>query len=461
MQNVNPVDVEQNSRLAEIERILREAQSWHHCLEESITDACVVYDIRGNVVRVNSQFERTFGWTTAEIRGRRIPYVPENQQQIARDAVERVLEGERLSLITTRCAKSGKLLHVSITGARYYDSDGNVAGITVLIRQVAPAHASVPVTAVEPRNSTDIWREIFSKHCEGIAVLDYRLDTIEMNGALADMLDCSPASLEHPGAWRNLPIFAGFRPGGILEQSIRNQGVLSHHEVEYQKNDGHRSYFSLSGTSMGTRPDGSRAVAVFVSDITDRKKSEDLAQQSNERLRASCSSLEEKLRKTEEDLLVTQANLDRAQYTAKKSRHSLKLIVQKFQEHKQDRRNEITRNLERTVFPLLEHLRTLTSSGAGSHLLETLCFTIQQITSDFGMEPSPQLDRLTPREIQICQMIQEGKTSREISLILGLAAETVVAHRKNIRKKFGIKNKKQNLARFIHDNADTSLRLKT
>lgn len=49
-------------------------------------------------------------------------------------------------------------------------------------------------------------------------------------------------------------------------------------------------------------------------------------------------------------------------------------------------------------------------------------------------------DPLTPRERQIIKLIAEGKTSKEIAVLLFISIHTVNNHRKNIKKKLNIYN---------------------
>jgi DNA-binding CsgD family transcriptional regulator len=44
---------------------------------------------------------------------------------------------------------------------------------------------------------------------------------------------------------------------------------------------------------------------------------------------------------------------------------------------------------------------------------------------------------LTPRELQVLTLVAEGRTSREIALILRVAPRTVETHREHIRRKLG------------------------
>jgi DNA-binding CsgD family transcriptional regulator len=56
---------------------------------------------------------------------------------------------------------------------------------------------------------------------------------------------------------------------------------------------------------------------------------------------------------------------------------------------------------------------------------------------------------LSPRELEICVMIRGGLTSKEISRLLNITAQTVDKHRQNIRKKLGLNDKDANLTSFI------------
>src|SRR5258707_1074376 len=47
-------------------------------------------------------------------------------------------------------------------------------------------------------------------------------------------------------------------------------------------------------------------------------------------------------------------------------------------------------------------------------------------------------EHLTPRELEILQMIVEGKSNKEIAAVLDLSANTVAVHRANIMDALGI-----------------------
>jgi len=50
------------------------------------------------------------------------------------------------------------------------------------------------------------------------------------------------------------------------------------------------------------------------------------------------------------------------------------------------------------------------------------------------------LDILSPRELQVLRMVAEGKTSKEIAVMLDLKEQTVRSYRKTMMKKLGVNN---------------------
>jgi DNA-binding CsgD family transcriptional regulator len=47
-------------------------------------------------------------------------------------------------------------------------------------------------------------------------------------------------------------------------------------------------------------------------------------------------------------------------------------------------------------------------------------------------------ERLTPREREIVQLLSEGKSSKEVAVILGISVKTSETHRSNVMRKLEI-----------------------
>jgi DNA-binding NarL/FixJ family response regulator len=60
---------------------------------------------------------------------------------------------------------------------------------------------------------------------------------------------------------------------------------------------------------------------------------------------------------------------------------------------------------------------------------------------DLNSAPTPTpLDGLSPRELQVLRLVAEGKTSKEIAVMLDLGLQTVRSYRKTMMKKLGVNN---------------------
>jgi DNA-binding CsgD family transcriptional regulator len=61
------------------------------------------------------------------------------------------------------------------------------------------------------------------------------------------------------------------------------------------------------------------------------------------------------------------------------------------------------------------------------------------------------LSGLSLREAQVALLVKEGKSSEEIARVLGLSKSAVDFYRKRLRKKFGLKGKKERLSDYLKD----------
>ena len=74
---------------------------------------------------------------------------------------------------------------------------------------------------------------------------------------------------------------------------------------------------------------------------------------------------------------------------------------------------------------------------------------LEDITSQFIRRLSNSYHSLTPMEITICNMIQNGMRTKEIAQIRGVSMATINRHRENIRRKLKITNDDVNLATYL------------
>lgn len=90
---------------------------------------------------------------------------------------------------------------------------------------------------------------------------------------------------------------------------------------------------------------------------------------------------------------------------------------------------------------LVDALRTVAKGGSylSPQVSDRLLQRIQR--GDLESKPLPSaLEVLSPRELQVLRLVAEGKTSKEIAVLLDLGLQTVRSYRKTMMKKLGVNN---------------------
>jgi PAS domain S-box-containing protein len=119
------------------EETLRANEERLRRLLESSPDPIVVYDMEGKAIYVNPAFVETFGWSSQELLGKNIEFVPEENWPETRAAVARMLRGEKIqSFETRRLTKDGRILDIQLSSSVFHDGDGKSAGNIVILRDV-------------------------------------------------------------------------------------------------------------------------------------------------------------------------------------------------------------------------------------------------------------------------------------------------------------------------------------
>jgi DNA-binding NarL/FixJ family response regulator len=90
---------------------------------------------------------------------------------------------------------------------------------------------------------------------------------------------------------------------------------------------------------------------------------------------------------------------------------------------------------------LLEALHVVARGGAylSPQVSDRLLNRIQKGDLE-ARRPPAALEALSPREVQVLRMVAEGKTSKEIAVMLDLREQTVRSYRKTMMKKLGVNN---------------------
>jgi DNA-binding NarL/FixJ family response regulator len=155
----------------------------------------------------------------------------------------------------------------------------------------------------------------------------------------------------------------------------------------------------------------------------------------------------EALKKREEELRIRAKELEEAN-------SALKVLLKRREEDKGALEEGLLAQVRQVVDPLLGRLMGTRLDEEQKRLLGILETNLQEIVSPFIRELSSPYLGLTPTQIQVANLIKQGKSIKEIAVALNLSPNTVMSHRYQIRSKFGLLQKKMNLHSFFQSLSD-------
>lgn len=207
-----------------------------------------------------------------------------------------------------------------------------------------------------------------------------------------------------------------------IKRRVLRSGVGERSEVS-RTVEGNRIWIDLTVEPLRDTHGEIIGITCAAWDITERKLSEEQLQEAHRRLR-------------EEHLELERKNI------------ALREVLNQIESERKRTARQLQTNVERIVLPTLSKLETKTGDAA-QELLMTLRASLSEITSPFVSQLESQFAKLTPREVEICNLIRNGRTSKEIAQSLDTSLETVRSQRKSIRKKLSIDNAGVNLSSYL------------
>ncbi len=147
-----------------------------------------------------------------------------------------------------------------------------------------------------------------------------------------------------------------------------------------------------------------------------------------------------------EALKNSEQELKERQEALEKKNVVLRELLVQIEVEKQKKEADVTANINSLVLPIIGKIKLEYGENDYFNLLES---TLSEIAAPFGNRLAGDRTKLTPRELEICNMIRNGMTSKEIARLLNISLQTIEWHRKCIRKKTGLTNNNTNLTSYL------------
>jgi PAS domain S-box-containing protein len=128
---------------------------------------------------------------------------------------------------------------------------------------------------------------------------------------------------------------------------------------------------------------------------------------------------------------------------------ALKVLLKQRNEDKKELEEGMLLNIKNHVSPYVEKLKNDSLNPEQKMYLGILESHLNDIVSPFTRTLSYKYSELTPTEVQVATLVKDGRKTKEIADLLNISYSTVEFHRKNIRTKLGLKNKKNSLRTYL------------
>jgi len=123
---------------------------------------------------------------------------------------------------------------------------------------------------------------------------------------------------------------------------------------------------------------------------------------------------------------------------------AIDVLLKKYNSDLDSLKETIALNVETLIKPYLQSLQISGLNDRQKQLVDIIAGNLDSVTTSlFG--PVSSLKCLTATELKVANLIRLGKVNKEIAEMLCTSLSTVAFHRKNIREKLGLMNKKINL----------------
>ena len=260
------------------------------------------------------------------------------------------------------------------------------------------------------------WQETFDAIKDFVTILDPEKRIIRMNQSIAQAFKCDQEKVFgcycYKFYWNRETECNGCPASLVLEDHLPHTAEFENHKMN--------KTFQVSASPIFDDNKKLTSIVHLSRDITYRKLTET-------RLLKGSKELDVKSKKLEE------ANI------------ALRVMLNTREIDQGELEEKVLSNVKELILPYIEALKNSRMNNDQTVFLKTLESNVKKIISPFTIKLSSVYLKLTPKEIQIANLVKNGRTNKEIAKLLHVSLRTIEFHREHIREKLGIKNKKINL----------------
>ena len=108
-----------------------------HSLLKFLPDPVLAFSLDNTVEYINPEFEKVFGWTLKEVKGKNIKFIPDNAINQTKERMKQLLKNRSsYNFETQRYTKDGRILDILINGSILYNQNNKATGLVLVFRDL-------------------------------------------------------------------------------------------------------------------------------------------------------------------------------------------------------------------------------------------------------------------------------------------------------------------------------------
>jgi len=440
-------------------RDITEYQQAREALQESeqrladivdfLPEATFAIDLNGKVISWNRAIEEMTGVSAEDMLGKgnyeyALPFYGKRRPIMA-DLVlksdkklekryDLILERQKDLLIVESWVPRlrGKRAYLWTKASVLYNSKGEIAGAIESLRDITERKKAQEALQESERRLADIIDFLpdatVAIDLDG-KVISWNRAIEEMTGVPAeDMLGKRDYEYALPFYGKRRPIMVDLvlKPDKKLEERysliLKRQKDLLVIETWVPCLRGERAFLWGKATPLYNSKGKIVGAIESIRDITERKQAE------------------EALKKREEDLKIKTQELEDLNA-------ALRVLLKQRDEDRNELEETILLNVKALILPYIEKMKNHIDPKGVSYV-NVLDSNLKDIVSPFAQKLMNRYLDFTNREVQVADLIREGKTTKEIAELLNVSDSAVNVYRYHIRKKLNL-SKKHNLRSYL------------
>jgi PAS domain S-box-containing protein len=321
--------------------------------------------------------------------------------------------------------KDGTIFPVEISSGNFILQDKKI--VSAMIRDISDRQKAKELLLESEKR----YRNIIDNSSFGIIVYDESGQCIVANKAVADIIGTTVEEVLS----QNFHRLKSWQQSGMLETAKEALASSEKKRKSFHVVSTFGKELWLDCTFIPCHEIEGNYMLCLSEDVSERKQAE-------EKLTEYRNNLEQMVEERTKELDKQKTALEQKNITLREVIGEIEL-----------QKNKITDNclatINELVMPTLKEFKA--KGNSDDKYIDLIMQNLQKITSPFGNAITSRRLKLTPREIEVCNMIEKGFTNKDIANFLNLTIQSIEEYRKRIRKKLKLTNKKVNLTSYLRN----------